>query len=209
MFNLQRFFGKPDKFFSLLEASAEQARSSIDSVVKILSQPDQMPSLDEFVLSRRKEKRITEEISEELVKTFVTALKREDIEELARSLYRIPKTAEKFAERFILGSRIARHTNFGRHVALLGQAADTLQEMVRGLRGQMNLAKMKEQNDRLQYFEGEADKLMLDHYRELYDGSHEATTIFILKDLFEILETCVDCCRDTGNVIYNIVLKNF
>lgn len=208
MFSLQRFFGKPDKFFTLLEASALQARSSIDSVVRIISQPDQTPSIDELVLSRRAEKRITEEISEELVKTFVTALDREDIEELARSLYRIPKTAEKFAERFILGSRVARHTNFNRHVALLGQAADTLQEMVGGLRSQMNLAKMKEFNDRLQYFEGEADKLMLDHYRELYDGTHEATSIFILKDLFEILENCVDCCRDTGNVIYNIVLKN-
>ena len=208
MFSLQRFFGKPDKFFTLLEASAQQARSSIDSVVEIISNPEQIPSLDELVLSRRKEKRITEEISEELVKTFVTALHREDIQELARSLYRIPKTAEKFAERFILGNRIAKHTNFGRHVALLGQAADTLHEMVRGLRSQMNLAKMKEHNDRLQYFEGEADKLMLDHFRELYDGTHEATTIFILKDLFEILETCVDCCRDTGNVIYNIVLKN-
>lgn len=208
MFSLQRFFGKPDKFFSLLEASAEQARSSIDAVVRVLNQPDKTISLDEFVLSRRKEKRITEEISEELVKTFITALEREDIELLARALYRIPKTAEKFAERFILGERVARKTDFTRHIALLGQAAETLHEMTKGLRSQMNLAKMKEFNDRLQYFEGEADKLMLDHYRELYDGTHEATTIFILKDLFEILESCVDCCRDTGNVIYNIVLKN-
>lgn len=208
MFSVKRFFGKPDIFFTLLEASALQARSSIESVVQIISQPEQIPSLDELSLSRRKEKRITEEINEELVKNFVTPLKREDISELARSLYRIPKTAEKFVERFILGNRIARNTNFGRHVALLGEAAETLHEMVRGLRGQMNLARMKEFNDRLQYFEGEADKLMLDHFRELYDGTHEATSIFILKDLFEILETCIDCCRDTGNVIYNIVLKN-
>ena len=137
MFSLQRFFGKPDKFFTLLEASAAQAKASIEGVVRVITNPEQTPSLDEFVLSRRKEKRITEEISEELVKTFVTALDREDIEELARSLYRIPKTAEKFAERFILGNRIARNTNFGRHVALLGQAADTLVEMVRGLDGVM------------------------------------------------------------------------
>lgn len=208
MFKLFRFFGKPDKFFSLLEASAAQARASVEAVVKVLSQPGQMPSLDEFVNNRRKEKSITEEISEELVRTFVTALDREDIEALSRALYRIPKTAEKFAERFILGSRIAQHTNFDRHVALLGQAAEAVHDMVRGLREQANVAKMKTYNDRLQYFEGEADKLMLDLYRELYDGSHDATKIFILKDLFEILETCVDCCRDTGNVIYHIVLKH-
>ncbi|MBP7951202.1 MAG: pit accessory protein [Verrucomicrobiales bacterium] len=208
MFSLQRLFGKPDKFFSLLEASAEEAKSSIQAVIKIISNPDKNPSLEDFVLARRKEKRIAEEISEELVKTFVTALEREDIEELSRVLYRIPKTAEKFAERFILGSRIAKNIDFSRHVSLLEQAATTIGEMCKGLRGQMNLSRMKEHNDRLQYYEGEADKLILDHYRELYDGSHDAVTIFVLKDLYELLETCVDSCRDAGNVIYHIVLKN-
>ena len=208
MFRLRRLLGKPDRFFTLLEASAEEAQHSIQSVVKIISHPDQIPTLDEFVVARRKEKRIAEQISEELVKSLVTALNREDIEALSHVLYRIPKTAEKFAERFILSNKIVRHVNFSRHIELLDKAAQTITDMIKGLRAQMPIPRMKELNDRLQYYEGEADKLILDHYRELYNGTHEALEIFVLRDLFELLENCVDCCRDAGNVIFHTLLKH-
>jgi uncharacterized protein Yka (UPF0111/DUF47 family) len=67
---------------------------------------------------------------------------------------------------------------------------------------------MKEQNDRLQYIEGEADKLILDLYRDLYSGKHDGVKVVLLKDLYELLEKVIDRCRDVGNVIYHIVLKN-
>jgi hypothetical protein len=43
------------------------------------------------------------------VNTFVTALDREDIEALNSALYKIPKTIEKFAERYeIVADRLDR-----------------------------------------------------------------------------------------------------
>lgn len=208
MFSLQEVFGKADKFFGLLEASAEEARASVQALIKAVKDRDQNQSLDEFVLTRRKEKRIAEQISEELVKTFVTALEREDIEALSNALYKIPKTAEKFAERFVLGVERLRDVDFSRHAAMLEKATDTITSMVKQLRAGHELEEMKEQNDRLQYIEGEADKLMLELYRDLYSGRHDAVKVVMLKDLYELLEKVVDRCRDAGNVIYNIVLKN-
>jgi uncharacterized protein Yka (UPF0111/DUF47 family) len=208
MFSLQTIFGKGDRFYTLLENSAEEARISVQALVKIIKERSSVPSMEEFVLSRRKEKRIAEEISEELVKTFVTALEREDIEALSNALYKIPKTAEKFAERFILGSERLKDVDFSRHVIMLEHATDTIVLMIRQLRQGYELEKMKEQNDRLQYVEGEADKLMLDLYRDLYSGRHDAVKVVMLKDLYELLEKVIDRCRDAGNVIYHIVLKN-
>jgi uncharacterized protein Yka (UPF0111/DUF47 family) len=205
---LSRLFGKSDHYFALLEASAEESRHSIESVIKIISHPELVPTLDEFVQSRRKEKRIAEQISEALVKSFLLAMDREDIEALSHVLYRIPKTAEKFAERFIISSNIVKNVSFSRHVELLQHSAETIVDMVKGLRGRLGIARMKELNDRLQYYEGEADKLILALHQDLYSGSHEPIQIFVLKDLFELLENCIDCCRDGGNVIYQIVLKN-
>jgi uncharacterized protein Yka (UPF0111/DUF47 family) len=80
--------------------------------------------------------------------------------------------------------------------------------MVKQLRAGHELEEMKEQNDRLQYVEGEADKLMLELYRDLYSGRHDPVKVVMLKDLYELLEKVIDRCRDAGNVIYNIVLKN-
>src|SRR5439155_1079405 len=100
MFSLQKMLGKEDKFFDLLEASAEEAHSSVQLLNELIKSPGQARLLEEFAHTRRKDKRITEEITEELCKTFVTPLEREDIEALSSALYKIPKTVEKFGERF-------------------------------------------------------------------------------------------------------------
>jgi hypothetical protein len=33
-------------------------------------------------------------------------------------------------------------------------------------------------------------------------------TVIILRDLYDLLEKVVDRCRDVGNVVANVVLKN-
>src|SRR3954454_659155 len=83
MFSLQKLLGKEDKFFNLLEASAEEARASVQALVKLNKNPDQPTLLYEFIQSRRKDKQITAQISEAVYTTFVTALEREDIQELS------------------------------------------------------------------------------------------------------------------------------
>jgi uncharacterized protein Yka (UPF0111/DUF47 family) len=80
--------------------------------------------------------------------------------------------------------------------------------MVGLLRKGLNLESMKALNDRLQAIENEADRLMIELYRDLYGGRHEALRILLLKDLFELLEKAIDRCRDAGNAVYQIVLKN-
>ena len=59
MFSLQRLLGKEDKFFSLLEASAEEASTSVQALVKLTQDIDRPVPLDEFSYSRRKDKMIT------------------------------------------------------------------------------------------------------------------------------------------------------
>lgn len=207
MFSLQRLIGKDDIFFDLLEKSAEEARESVQLLVQLLAKPS-AGSLDEFALLRKKDKRITEEISERLTTTFVTPLEREDIEALSTALYKIPKTLEKFGERLLLCPERVRKFDFTRQTQLLEKAADVVLTMVRELRTSPDLEKVKEQNDRLQYLEGEADKMMVDLLRALYNGESDAVAVIALKDLYDLLEKVIDRCRDAGNVIFHIVLKN-
>src|SRR3989442_15588549 len=99
MFSLQKLLGKEDKFFSLLEASAQEARTSAAALVKLGQGFDQPAVLDEFAHSRRKDKRITEEISAAVYTKIVTALELEAIEDVANALYKIPKTVDKLNKR--------------------------------------------------------------------------------------------------------------
>jgi len=207
MFSLKKLIGGEEVFFELLEKSAEEARESVDLLERLLAKPE-AGSLDEFALLRKKDKRITEEISERLTTTFVTPLEREDIEALSNALYKIPKTLEKFGERLLLCPERVRKVDFSRQAGLLLKAADVVLVMVRALRSSPDLEKVKEQNDRLQYLEGEADKLMVELLRDLYAGEKDAVSVIALKDLYDLLEKVIDRCRDAGNVIFHIVLKN-
>src|SRR5437667_2901473 len=134
MFSLQRILGKEDKFFSLLEASAKEAHTSVQALIKLSTALDQPKVLDELVHSRRKDKQITQEISTAVYTTFVTALEREDIEDLSNALYKIPKTVEKFSERVLLSPQHVRGIDFSKQVSLLERAANLVLEMVKTLR---------------------------------------------------------------------------
>ena len=207
MFSLQKLLGKDDKFFRLMEGSAEEARTSILSLAALVKAPEEKRSLDAFIESRRKDKRITKDLSEHLCKTFVTPLEREDIEALANALYKIPKTVEKFGERFVLSTPHVRSLEISRQLTMLEKAGDTVVLLVKELQKGVNLERVKAQNDQLQQIEGEADKLMLDVLRDLYNGDHSALRVIVLKDLYELLEKVIDRCRDAGNIILQVVLK--
>jgi uncharacterized protein Yka (UPF0111/DUF47 family) len=208
MFSLQTIFGKGDKFYGLLEASAEAARQSTRALIALLDAPVSTRSLDEFRVARRREKELFAQISQALVDTFVTAIEREDIEALAASLYKIPKTVEKFAERYVLFSDRLVDVDFASRAKMLEKATDVIVQMTSQLRGGFKLEHMRDLNERMQSIESEADRLILELYRDLFTNERDPAKLLLRKDLFELLEKAIDRCRDAGNVIYQIVLKN-
>jgi uncharacterized protein len=207
MISFQKLFGKTDIFYDLLEASAAEAQNSVQSLSKLFAQPITSLNLDDLILSRRKDKKITEKINEELCRSFVTELEREDIEALSNALYKIPKTVEKIAERFIICAVKLQGIDLTQQVAMMESAASSVVGMVSELRKKLHLDRVSDMNSKLQLVEGQADKLMVDLLRDLYSGRHDAIQVMMLRDLYDLMEKVVDRCRDAGNVVSHIVLK--
>jgi len=208
MFSLQKLLGKEDMFFGLLEASALEAHNSVQSLVKLSQSLDQPVELESFARARRKDKEITNQIRNAVYTTFVTALEREDIDALALALYRIPKTVEKFGERILLAPQHVKGVDFSKQINFVDQATECVVSLVKSLRAGINLEEVKKWNDRLQQIEGDADKAIMELYRDLFSGRHDAVKVIVLKDLYDLLEKVIDRCRDVGGVISQIVLKN-
>ncbi|MEO7252507.1 MAG: pit accessory protein [Arenimonas sp.] len=208
MFSLQTIFGKGDKFYGLLEASAAAARESTRALVELLSAPPAQRSLEKFKMARQREKNLAAQISTELVNTFVTALEREDIDALSSALYKIPKIIEKFAERYTLAAERLGEVDFISRANMLERASEVIEQMVGLLRNGMNIDTSKALNDKMQAIENEADRLILELYRGSYASETDPMRYLILKDLFELLEKAIDRCRDAGNVVHQVVLKN-
>ncbi|HEY2622062.1 MAG TPA: pit accessory protein [Dyella sp.] len=208
MFSLQTIFGKGDKFYGLLEQSADAARESAKALHELVTRKDHAPVMAAFASARQREKALAGQISEELVNTFVTALDREDIEALNSALYKIPKTIEKFAERYeIVATRLV-DIDFAARAHVLERATEVVSEMIGELRRGLRIDPVKKLQDRLQTLESEGDRMLLSPYRTLYVEGNDAMRAMLAKDLFELLEKAIDKCRDVGNTVYSIVLKN-
>ena len=208
MFSLQTMFGQGKQFYTLLEEAAQAALDAATALHVMLREADQrQPALDAFKLARLREREASNKISQALVDSFITPIEREDIEALGSALYKIPKQIEKFADRYSLATRHLEHIDFAPRAAMLEQAAGVVVKMVKQLR-HLKLEPMKALNDELRSIENEADRLMLELYRDIYSGKLDAQQMFLLKEFFEILEKAIDRCREAGVVAYEIVLKN-
>src|SRR2546426_11574094 len=177
MLSIQKILGRDEKFFDLLEASAQEADASVHHLIALLERlekKDSPQSLEEFVRSRRKDKQITQELTEQLCKKFITPLEREDIQALAAALYKIPKTVEKIGERVLICPEDLHGRDFRRQGELLGQAAEVVLAMVQQLRKGTDIRTAREMNARLQAIEGDADKLELELLHDLYYREHSA-----------------------------------
>lgn len=208
MISLAKLFGKSDRFFELLASSAKSAHQSIEALAQLLKESDGNLSLAELAVARRNEKKNAEVIAEELVKVFITALDREDIEALSKALYRIPKTVEKFGERYEIMHHLVKAQDFAPQMEIAQDAAHVVVRMVDMLGNNPRLEDIKAENDKMQELEGRADRLVLGNLKGIYDGSMDPIKAMAMRDLYDLLEKVIDRCRDAGNVVSQIVLKN-
>lgn len=208
MFSLQRLLGKDDVFLDLLEACAAEAQGSVRRLATVLQGGGKAEELAGFLGSERRERKLLKEIEENLVRTFITGLEREDIEALSRALYKVVKTTEKFAARYRLVTDLVQGVDFSRQAQLIEQAVAILGEMIRDLRKLPPLERMKDLNDRLEATEDAADEVVDALVRDLYHQDLTAGRFYARKDLYDLLEKLVDRCRDVGAIVTHIVLKN-
>lgn len=207
MISFQRLLGREDQFFGLLEASAQECMHSVAAFQHLLARPGIKPSLDEFAGARRRDKEITNKLEEMLIRTFVTPIEREDLEALAVCLYKIPKTLEKFAERYALVVEKIADVDFARQAALLERAVTSVRDLVQALRA-ADFRQITSLQNVLQNIEAEADDVLLEALRMLYQPGFPTLKAVILKDLFDLIEKAIDRCRSAGNVASSILLKN-
>ena len=207
MFSLQTIFGSGQQFYTLLDEAAQAAHDSAKALHTMMKATDRQPALDAFKLARLRERAASDKIGKALVDSFITPIEREDIEALGSALYKIPKQVEKFADRYSLAIQHLEGIDFAPRAAMLEQAASVVVEMVHEIK-KMNIDRMTSLNEKLRAIENEADRLMLELYRDIYSGRLDHLQMFLLKEFFEILEKAIDRCREAGVAAYQIVLKN-
>jgi uncharacterized protein len=208
MFSLQRTLGQDGAILELLEACADEACESVAALRTLVTQKPAPLSLETFRSVRKKEKELLGDLAERLLHSLVLAMEREDIQALGASLYRVPKTVDNFAHRYIICASQIEEVDLSRQIDLMQRGCSTVAEMLRGLSNRIKFADLKHLNANMQKIESDADDLMLELIGGLFDPGFPTVKAIIIKDLVELNEKVVDRCRDAGNVIVRVALKN-
>ena len=134
MRSLTNLFRREDRYFALLEASAEEGQASVKEFRTLLHSASAVVSPDKIVQSRLREQEINDEIEELLCRGANPPLDREDVELLARALGGIPRGLKKFAVRYQLCAGCVQDVSFAQQLELLESAVGTVGAMVVELR---------------------------------------------------------------------------
>jgi len=207
MFSLQRALGEDDRVLDLLESCALEACESVAALQKLLAKGE-TAALATFSKVRKREKQLLEALTETLLHSMVLAMEREDIQALGDALYRVPKTVDNFAHRYVISASQLNGVDFSRQMELMARGCGTVAKMIRGLRHQMSIGDLKQLNANMQKIESDADDVMLELIGGLFEPEIPTLKAIIIKDLVELNEKVVDRCRDAGNVIVRVALKN-
>jgi hypothetical protein len=201
---------KEGKFFTLLERQASLLTEAAQSFKSFLAQ---LEDLSEDEIKKRlwiirdlelKADEVETTIIDELHKTFITPLDREDIHALTAridvAVDGINAAARKIGTYHIkkASSRVCRFSDF------IVDAALELETLLGLLRTKgVTYASI----ERIHQIEGQADDLFYECMADLFAKEDNAVKIFKLKELYESLEAVVDSLDDVAKSIRGIVVK--
>ncbi|TET18039.1 MAG: DUF47 domain-containing protein [Dehalococcoidia bacterium] len=196
------------KFFDLFEKSvanvATAARLLADLFENYTKLPQKVARMTEL---EHVGDAITHQIMEQLHRTFVTPLDREDIALLTERLDDMMDFMEDAANAMLL-YRIEQPTIRAQELAaILVTMTDELVIAVPHLRNRSKMKEILEHCVEINRLENEADTVVRFALAELFDGT-SIIEVIKWREIYEHLETAVDKGEDVANVLEGVVLKH-
>jgi len=158
--------------------------------------------------ARLRSKEIASKITEELCRSYVTPFDRDDIQDFANALYKIPKIMEKVKERMDLHGLTGEGSDFLRQIDVIVEEASAMQEIVSHLTRKPDSRKVQDKVSVLYDLEHKGDVILGELLGTLFREHSDAKSLILRKDIYDMLEKVIDRYRDAAGVALQIVLKH-
>lgn len=206
---LEYFLPREGKFYVMLDEMTRHASESCRTLnALVAATPEERPALGERIRELKKTaKRLMNEMEEGLIYSFITPFDREDMQEFALVLYRIPKQVDKIKSRIMILPPVMEDSTLRQLLDIVLEEAQALQYLVERL-NKRDIHELRKQADRIQELEHQADEV-LESFAISFDTNptsfYEA---LFRKDVYELLEKLTDHYKDGSDVAMRIILKH-
>ncbi|MFL6336541.1 MAG: DUF47 domain-containing protein [Pyrinomonadaceae bacterium] len=177
------------KLAEMLSGNASEFQTRLESIKAIEHQCDEL----------------THSISKKLNSSFITPFDREDIYMLSGALDDIVDLIDDSA-RAVVMYNVKETTDYARQFGdVIQRMAVQLHEVVSTLERPAGIAPRLVEIHRL---ENEGDDLYHEAIGDLFQGTPDPIRVIRWKDIYDKLETAVDRCEQTANIIETIIIKH-
>ncbi len=199
---------REDKFYRLFEQAAANVLRGAQLLSDLLSNFSDVATKVKMIQATEHEgDTITHEIFEQLNRTFVTPLDREDIAAIAHALDDVLDYVEASADAFQLYD-IDEPTSAAIELGeLILQATQQVQKGILAIRHRKQAEQVRDAVVEINRIENLADQVYRGAMSTLFRQA-DPVRMIKWKQVYDYLEEATDLCEDVGDVLQGVLLKN-
>ncbi|HZM86787.1 MAG TPA: DUF47 family protein [Blastocatellia bacterium] len=201
-----RFVPKEEKYFSMLNEMASQVRESAELFVKIFQEYHNHARHSEHIKAIEVScDELSAKIIQKLNSTFITPIDREDIYLLVTEVDDVIDMINDIARRLEIYGVTTPRPDAGEIAEVLLEATKEVEAAFANLEQHEGVG---ERIGNISKLERRADDLYRDAIRRLFKEEKDAIEVIKWMSIYEGLENSIDRCKDVGEALEAVVVKN-
>lgn len=148
------------------------------------------------------------ELTETLVKAFITPIDREDIIEVSRNLDELTDKVEDVLIRLYLNHVKEINPNAIKMTEIVIQSCDEVLAMMNKFAEFKRSKVLKEHIIKINSLEEQGDSIFISSMHSLHNESKDVLYIIAWRDIYTVLEKCIDTAEHIADIVESIVMKN-
>jgi predicted phosphate transport protein (TIGR00153 family) len=208
-----RLMPKEGKYFDLFNAHAELiaqgGKALTNLIAALVDQPEQAERYAEEIDNlERKADAITHDTLSQLHTSFITPFDRDEIHQLINGMDDILDIMQDVAESMSLYD-IHRVPQDAKTMAVITEnCCLCVQSVVKLLHSMDNAPAILKLCHEIDELESEADRSLRGSMSKIFREEPDAREVIKLKEMYELLESVTDRCKDVAGTVEAIVLEN-
>jgi uncharacterized protein len=204
---MAKIFKKDEKFFKIFQQMTVYIMEAAEILGNMLRHPEaDLVSLAAKIKDlEHKGDELTHRVIDELNKTFITPIDREDIHDLCAALDDVLDLIDSTATRIVLFQIKEPIRSVPEMCSVLLSQVKTIDAAVSNLQDNDHVV---ERCIEINSLENDADRLFQSAIAALFEEVKDPIDVIKRKEIIETLEAATDKAEDVANVLESIIVKN-
>jgi uncharacterized protein Yka (UPF0111/DUF47 family) len=203
-----KFFPKDFNFFKLFEKQVSYAVDAARFFREVVSRDGvNEDTLSKMEAIEHQADDVAHTIIEQLNKTFITPIDREDIHALTMELDDIVDMINTIVSRMRIYNITGVDKNLVEFAVVIEQSVQAVARAIGGLRNIKNVKVVFDACVEVNRLENVGDTMRDRALMELFENRKDPIAVIKWKDIYQDAETVLDVCEDVANIVDSIMVK--